>query len=539
MVGKWFLLPVFILAVFMSVFFAYAVLSAVTLTAPADNANVTGTITLNASFGSAADVANATFYISNGTVAQPCQNLSGSTGYATCSFITTTAADGIYTFNVTAENGTVIAQLNDTSLNVRIDNTAPIINFVSSTPAANTNNSGAVTINVTVNDTGINQLGLIVIRNSTGVLTTCATSPCNLSSITFADGSQTINVTANDSLGNLNASVTRNVTIDSTVPLVQFGTGTPANSTTQSGNEQLNITASDATTSVQLIRILVDGVEKTTCTTSPCTYTWDTTAYSNGYHNFTGRANDSANNVNSSIDTRLVLIDNGGSGAGAGGSGGAGGDGGGGAGGAAGPKVRVFDQITPGAAAIQKITDPEFGIRQINISVINPAQNVTITVTKLEGQPAEVTVTLSGNVFQFIEVDAENLPDTNIRAAEISFTVRKDWLAQNLASRDDVRLYRFHNGNWQELSTQVTGETDDEVEYSASTSGFSTFAIATTMTEPSPTPEPTPPPAPTPTPSPVAQPQPLPNMALIIIVGILVVLGILYYSKKKPKRSRY
>lgn len=69
------------------------------------------------------------------------------------------------------------------------------------------------------------------------------------------------------------------------------------------------------------------------------------------------------------------------------------------------------------------------------------------------------------------------LSDDQIDEVGFSFRVRKTRLNQLGQSPDQVSLYRFSGGQWAELSTSVTGESDAYYEFTAQSPGLSVFAI--------------------------------------------------------------
>ena len=141
-------------------------------------------------------------------------------------------------------------------------------------------------------------------------------------------------------------------------------------------------------------------------------------------------------------------------------------------------QINSWTKITPGVATIMKITKKEIGLKQIQIEVKNPANNVRITVTKLEGKPASVTQEISGKVYKYLEINAENLNETNLERAKIQFEVNKTWVLENNLDKNRIYLYRFVNNEWEKLTTRLLNETDNYINYEAETPGFSYFAIA-------------------------------------------------------------
>lgn len=155
------------------------------------------------------------------------------------------------------------------------------------------------------------------------------------------------------------------------------------------------------------------------------------------------------------------------------------GDGGGGGGGSP-PEThmeaKVWTMITSGAAEIMKITDPEIGFRQIQVSVKNQANNVKITVTKLAGKPASVVHEVSGKIYKYIDIKSENLANDNVDSARIRFEVSKPWIEQNNIDLYSIALNRYENG-WAKLGTRLISQDSDFYIYEADSPGFSVFAV--------------------------------------------------------------
>jgi len=141
-------------------------------------------------------------------------------------------------------------------------------------------------------------------------------------------------------------------------------------------------------------------------------------------------------------------------------------------------KSQTWIKITPGVATIMKITDPEIGFKQINITVRNPAHTVTISVTKLAGKPATVVHEIVGKVYKYIDITTKNLKDEDLDEVKIQFEVNKSWINNNNIDPDTIALNRYRVNAWERLQTRKTSEDNDFVYYEADTPGFSTFAIS-------------------------------------------------------------
>jgi len=77
------------------------------------------------------------------------------------------------------------------------------------------------------------------------------------------------------------------------------------------------------------------------------------------------------------------------------------------------------------------------------------------------------------NLYKCVELNVENLDDEIIDQGVIKFKVDNDWVD------DEIVLYRFHNGSWEELYTEFIEEDDEYMYYSAKTGGFDSYFVIT------------------------------------------------------------
>ena len=133
--------------------------------------------------------------------------------------------------------------------------------------------------------------------------------------------------------------------------------------------------------------------------------------------------------------------------------------------------------ITPQNVTIVKLNKKDIGIHEIQINVINQANNVKITVTKLDEKPASVTHEITGRLYQYLEITPTNIEDNNIKNATVQFKVEKTWVNQNNINKSTVALNRYTNA-WTRLVTRMKNEDNEYVYYEADTPGFSVFVIS-------------------------------------------------------------
>ena len=174
-------------------------------------------------------------------------------------------------------------------------------------------------------------------------------------------------------------------------------------------------------------------------------------------------------------------------------------------------------------------------IKEITIRVANSVNNVKITVEKLTQKPADITVEISGKVYQYFNIDNENLPDENVAEAKVKFEVPTSWINQNEIIVNTIALNRFSGGVWQKLPTTRSETTTDAIIFEVTTPGFSTFAVAGESEIVAPVEEEV---APEEKPA-EAAPTPVPTSTLMIvgiIIGIIIVAIIFVTIRRKKKR---
>jgi uncharacterized protein involved in tellurium resistance len=188
---------------------------------------------------------------------------------------------------------------NSDSISVNVNNsdtTPPAVTTTS--PTGGSTVSGLVAVNANASDNvGVSRVEFYV----DGVLKgTDTTSPYGYSwnSASSSNGNHSVMSKAFDPAGNnSNDSVSVSVNNADTAPPTVSITS-PANGAAVSGTVAVSASASD-NIGVSRVEFYVDGVLKGTDTTSPYSYSWDTTTASNGSHTVMAKAFDAAGNNNS------------------------------------------------------------------------------------------------------------------------------------------------------------------------------------------------------------------------------------------------
>ena len=127
----------------------------------------------------------------------------------------------------------------------------------------------------------------------------------------------------------------------------------------------------------------------------------------------------------------------------------------------------------------QEIDDPY--IDSIEFTSTNDFKDVKLTVTTLIEKPQEVEKPLledDKSIYGYVDIKLT----TNDKYIEemptyINFNVEKKWIEENNLDENSILLIRYHEGEWQELETQLITSDNISIYYKAITPGFSTFAV--------------------------------------------------------------
>ncbi len=219
--------------------------------------------------------------------------------------------EGVYIYNATATDSANNIN-NSATRNITLDRTNPSAQFVTNTESNNTYNvNGIINVNVTASDNSLTNITIRLHNSSGGVLreNVSTFSPFNISYNGLTNGTYYFNATTADLANNLNNSETRTITIDSTNPLISYGTGTENNGINVSRNwtyTNVSVTETNFANITFVLRNDTATVNTSTYTTLVLIINWTNLPDANYTYNVSIR--DSANNFNST-ENRLIRLD--------------------------------------------------------------------------------------------------------------------------------------------------------------------------------------------------------------------------------------
>jgi hypothetical protein len=284
----------------------------VTLTAPANNSTVANgaSFTANATASDNVGVSKVDFYIGNTLSATD-----SSSPYSS-SISTTGISPGAYQVRAVAfdaaNNQTTSNSVTITLSPPPADTTAPSVNVTA--PTASQTVSGTISVTATATDTQSSITSVSFYLDGSGTpFSTDNSSPYSASwnSASVGNGSHSVIARATDTASNVGSSSTINFTVSNTVPdttAPTTGIISPANNATVAGTVTVSANASD-NVGVSNVELLIDGVVRATDTTSPFSFSWSTTTYTEGTHTLRTRAVDAAGNSGQSAQLN-VTVDN-------------------------------------------------------------------------------------------------------------------------------------------------------------------------------------------------------------------------------------
>ena len=417
-----------------------------------------------------------------------------------------TLGDGYYTWALNISNSSGAGSLQNVSTNITdfyaliIDTTAPNITLVTTTFPGSRTSAVPISINLTTNDTLNNALGgglgynstiarvasggflSFYLRNQSGVLN-WSIRPRNVfnesaarTNFTFylpgvgmnlADGEYFFNASVNDSLGNIAWLGEKSLVIDRVSPVVTIDSSAGL-TMNRLATTTLTCNVADMHPENVTMSVTASGGDSGTCTEtlniSSCNFQFKPSVAETKTVTCTGI--DRAGNSITSTKSLTVNQDNSGGGGSSGGSGGGGGGG---------ESQSTTATVTANEPFTYSVNNPDIGVDSVTLTSSETA-DAKLTVSAMSDKPSG-SPEPSVKVYKYFDVVKQNLADTALKEATITFSVSKEWLTQNNGNAADVVLQRLHNEVWESYSPTQSGETDTHYKFQATVPGFSSFVI--------------------------------------------------------------
>jgi PGF-pre-PGF domain-containing protein len=118
--------------------------------------------------------------------------------------------------------------------------------------------------------------------------------------------------------------------------------------------------------------------------------------------------------------------------------------------------------------------DSSLGVSEVSITASENIQNVEVSVSD-DSTISESVEDPPGNQVNLLNIST-SASDSEIEAATIRFEVSKS----NVPADSQLQVYRYNDGQWEELETRKIDENNEVVVLEAETPGFSPFAVSYT-----------------------------------------------------------
>ena len=122
-------------------------------------------------------------------------------------------------------------------------------------------------------------------------------------------------------------------------------------------------------------------------------------------------------------------------------------------------------------------------IDSVKLTPATNLEDVKVTIIKLKDKPEEIIDPPKKNisVYKYLDIkliaNDTYVEENNIKSLEFKFKVEKSWINNNKIDKATIRLIRYHDSEWQNLSTILNSENETYIYYTAVSPGFSTFAV--------------------------------------------------------------
>ena len=286
----------------------------VNLLAPSNNTLTRDSLhSFNASFNDSVGLANSTFYLWNvsGSFVNV-TTVSITSAYNTTNLSVALPYEGRFFWNYFASDIFGRSTFNTSNFSMLYDKTNPLLNYVGPTLSSGLfSNQDFIEVNMSASDANFANI-TIQLYNFSGVLLQSNSSSGSVFYINYSrlnDGLYFYNASAVDSVSNVNYSTTRNITLDTTMPIASYGVGTESDGANVSRNWiYVNVSVIELNEVNVTFRLFNSSgaVNQTTYGVGQRTINW--TGLSDGTYTYNVSVSDSANNVNTTM-SRVIVLD--------------------------------------------------------------------------------------------------------------------------------------------------------------------------------------------------------------------------------------
>jgi PGF-pre-PGF domain-containing protein len=137
------------------------------------------------------------------------------------------------------------------------------------------------------------------------------------------------------------------------------------------------------------------------------------------------------------------------------------------------------------SSGIEKEVKIEYSkdIESVKLTPVTNLKDVKVTIIKLKDKPEEIVDTPKKNtsIYTYLDIKIISndayIEENDIKTLKFKFKVEKTWIYDNKIDKTTIKLLRYHDGEWQNLSTTLNIENETCLYYIAVSPGCSTFAV--------------------------------------------------------------
>ena len=122
-------------------------------------------------------------------------------------------------------------------------------------------------------------------------------------------------------------------------------------------------------------------------------------------------------------------------------------------------------------------------IDSVKLSAATNLKEVKVTIIKLKDKPEDIIDPPKKDisVYKYLDIKLTSndtyVQEADLRSLEFKFRVETAWIKNNKIDKETIKLIRYHDSIWQNLTTVLVSENETYVYYTAESPGFSTFAV--------------------------------------------------------------
>ena len=131
---------------------------------------------------------------------------------------------------------------------------------------------------------------------------------------------------------------------------------------------------------------------------------------------------------------------------------------------------------TPAGVLSPLLLDHSGLMNSVFVMTYNDAHGA-LTLINASADPPAGTTPLNMDVYSYISINS-TINDSSVSAAEYYFAVNRSWLEYLGMQPQDIALYKYNNGSWAVLPTDIVGNTSSQYLFRSLSDSLSNYAVS-------------------------------------------------------------